>query len=240
MKGLLRKSRQGGGRGAPRMSRKEARDRIGVSVRCRPMNHKELSELDTPAWCVDEAAGTVTATADTPGGRGGGDGRSGSVGSVGSSSSGSGSGPGSAPGSPGSLKGPQQHTFDHCFGPGSTNADVYSAVADSIVETALGGYNGTIFAYGQTASGKTHTLMGSDADPGMIPRSISAVFRDLKSSESERLVRVSYIEIYNDVLRDLFNTEKLSLHQKPRDLTIMDDRNTGEFVSIRFFKLDTC
>ena len=222
MKGLLRKSRRGGGGGAPRMSRKEARDRIGVSVRCRPMNHKELSELDTTAWCVDEAAGTVVATADSPGGRGGGDGRSGSVGSVGSVG-------GSSKAAP--------STFDHCFGPGSTNADVYSAVADSIVETALGGYNGTIFAYGQTASGKTHTLMGSDADPGIIPRAISAVFRDLKSSESERLVRVSYIEIYNDVLRDLFNTEKLSLHQKPRDLTIMDDRNTGELLAAVSFKM---
>jgi centromeric protein E len=68
------------------------------------------------------------------------------------------------------------------------------------------GYNSVIFAYGQTASGKTFTLSGSEEEPGIIPRAMKDVFRFIKSEEGkgrEYLLRCSYLEIYNETIFDL-------------------------------------
>lgn len=73
----------------------------------------------------------------------------------------------------------------------------------------LNGYNGTIFAYGQTGSGKTYTMMGSDiADEkrrGIIPRITDQIFTSIMESPptEEYLVKVSYMEIYMERIRDL-------------------------------------
>ena len=67
----------------------------------------------------------------------------------------------------------KSYTFDRVFQPGSTQDVVYTESAKRIVSDVLAGYNGTIFAYGQTASGKTHTMEGTIGDhhnQGIIPR----------------------------------------------------------------------
>jgi hypothetical protein len=69
-------------------------------------------------------------------------------------------------GAPVKPKPAQAFTFDRVFGAGATQAEVYSAV-DPLVQSVLSGYNATVFAYGATGSGKTHTMMGTDADPGV-------------------------------------------------------------------------
>lgn len=100
------------------------------------------------------------------------------------------------------------HTFDHIFGYDSTNQDVYDKYCHPIVEAVMQGFNGTIFAFGQTASGKTHTIMGNSDQPGLIPLTIKAVFNIIeKMPEREYLLRVSYMEIYNENVLDLLDTE---------------------------------
>ncbi|KAL3205485.1 hypothetical protein MRX96_040778 [Rhipicephalus microplus] len=70
------------------------------------------------------------------------------------------------------------------------------------------GFNGTIFAFGQTASGKTHTVMGSSKEPGLIPLTIDAIFDIIQNMpEREYLVRISYIEIYNENVLDLLHRD---------------------------------
>jgi len=90
---------------------------------------------------------------------------------------------------------PSEFTFDHLFDPRSTNADVYGRVARPIVRSVLEGINGTVFAYGQTSSGKTHTMMGSQQQPGVIPQAVKEVFNTVrKTVDREFTVRVSYLE----------------------------------------------
>ncbi|XP_065281950.1 uncharacterized protein [Dermacentor albipictus] len=98
------------------------------------------------------------------------------------------------------------HTFDHVFDSTSTNLEVYQKYCHPIVESVMLGFNGTIFAFGQTSSGKTHTMMGNSSQPGLIPLAINAIF-DIIQNEPEReyLLRVSYMEIYNENILDLLD-----------------------------------
>lgn len=71
-----------------------------------------------------------------------------------------------------------------------------------IIDEVLEGFNCTVFAYGQTGTGKTHTMEGNMADPdgaGIIPRSVKAVFKHLEETRSEYSVRLSFLELYNEV-----------------------------------------
>ncbi|KAK0457604.1 P-loop containing nucleoside triphosphate hydrolase protein [Desarmillaria tabescens] len=87
---------------------------------------------------------------------------------------------------------------------GSPNKPIYSTVAQSHVYAAMEGYNAIIFAYGQTASGKTYTLSGDESEPGIIPRAMKDVFRFIKRNDGrEYLLRCSYLEIYNESIHDL-------------------------------------
>ncbi|XP_037033711.1 kinesin-like protein KIN-7I isoform X2 [Bradysia coprophila] len=97
--------------------------------------------------------------------------------------------------------------FDHVFGKESNNRDVFEIIANPIVKQCLEGYNGTIFAYGQTSSGKTHTMIGNDVDPGITALAVRQLFEE---NESDRtfMIRVGYIEIYNEKVYDLLNERK--------------------------------
>ncbi|KJA20164.1 hypothetical protein HYPSUDRAFT_142672 [Hypholoma sublateritium FD-334 SS-4] len=87
---------------------------------------------------------------------------------------------------------------------GTPNKPIYTTVARSHVQAAMEGYNAVIFAYGQTASGKTFTLSGDDAEPGIIPRAMRDVFGFIKGTpKREYLLRCSYLEIYNETIIDL-------------------------------------
>ncbi|KAL9653638.1 hypothetical protein ABK040_009115 [Willaertia magna] len=94
--------------------------------------------------------------------------------------------------------------FDNVFGPSSSNAEIYDACARKIVDSCLQGYNGVVFAYGQTSSGKTHSVLGYK-DPGLISRAMSHIFDYINNSNKEWLLRVTYVEIYNEHIYDLFN-----------------------------------
>eukprot|EP00960_Hanusia_phi_P053446 762078-Hanusia_phi.AAC.2 len=98
--------------------------------------------------------------------------------------------------------------------------DVYDKCARGIIISALEGQNGTIFVYGQTSSGKTHTMQGSESQPGIVPHGISFIFNEIKhrANSQEFLVRCSYIEIYNENITDLLNPKNsnLKLHTNPK------------------------
>lgn len=106
---------------------------------------------------------------------------------------------------------------------GSSNARIYATLARPLVHSALHGYNAVVFAYGQTASGKTFTLSGDDAglEPGVIPRAVNDLFQGIcqGSTQREYLIRVSYLEIWNEIVRDL-----LEPSNQP---TVRDDRRRG-------------
>ncbi|KAF8660905.1 hypothetical protein AX16_001533 [Volvariella volvacea WC 439] len=87
---------------------------------------------------------------------------------------------------------------------GTPNKPIYTTVARSHVYAAMEGYNAVIFAYGQTASGKTFTLSGDEDEPGIIPRAMKDVFASIKRTPTrEYLLRCSYLEIYNETIVDL-------------------------------------
>ncbi|KAF8454469.1 kinesin motor domain-containing protein [Kalaharituber pfeilii] len=112
-------------------------------------------------------------------------------------------------------------TFDRVFGMSSKQADVFNFSIKSTVDDILNGYNGTVFAYGQTGAGKSYTMMGADIDSeahkGIIPRIVEQIFSAITNSPQsmEYTVRVSYMEIYMERIRDLLNpvNDNLPVHE---------------------------
>ncbi|XP_063832672.1 kinesin-like protein Klp61F [Ostrinia nubilalis] len=112
----------------------------------------------------------------------------------------------------------KKFTFDRAFGPHAKQVEVYQEVVSPLIEEVLAGYNCTVFAYGQTGTGKTHTMVGENTgdettwqnDPlaGIIPRALSQLFDELRISNTEYTVRVSYLELYNEELFDLLSTSE--------------------------------
>ncbi|XP_064634725.1 carboxy-terminal kinesin 2-like [Lineus longissimus] len=103
--------------------------------------------------------------------------------------------------------------FDRVFSPESSQACVFEEISQ-LVQSALDGYNVCIFAYGQTGSGKTYTMEGNGTDTetmGMIPRAIQQIFhtsKDLENKGWQYLLEASFLEIYNETLRDLLGEGK--------------------------------
>lgn len=107
--------------------------------------------------------------------------------------------------------------FDYIFPPTSTQKEIYESSSKEIIASVLQGYNGTIFAYGQTSSGKTYTMTGEINSPekeGIIPRMIHYVFDQILHSENleiEFTVKVSFIEIYMEKIKDLIDISRVNL-----------------------------
>ncbi|BAT77522.1 hypothetical protein LR48_Vigan04g250200 [Vigna angularis] len=98
------------------------------------------------------------------------------------------------------------YAFDRVFGPHTNSDEVYEVAAKPVVKAAMEGVNGTVFAYGVTSSGKTHTMHGDQNSPGIIPLAIKDVFSMIQDTPGrEFLLRVSYLEIYNEVINDLLD-----------------------------------
>ncbi|SCV68035.1 BQ2448_156 [Microbotryum intermedium] len=104
-----------------------------------------------------------------------------------------------------SRPGEYEFTFDRLHLAPAPSEALYDAKIRPIVRAAMNGFNGTVFAYGQTASGKTHTMMGTEAEPGIIPLAIDELFTFIHRQNDSRSfsLRVSFLEIYNEQLRDL-------------------------------------
>uniref|UniRef100_A0A2K5DSS8 Centromere-associated protein E n=1 Tax=Aotus nancymaae TaxID=37293 RepID=A0A2K5DSS8_AOTNA len=125
------------------------------------------------------------------------------------------------------VDGSKSFNFDRVFHSNETTKNVYEELAAPIIDSAIQGYNGTIFAYGQTASGKTYTMMGSEDHLGVIPRAIHDIFQKIKKfPDREFLLRVSYMEIYNETITDL-----LCGTNKMKPLIIREDVNRNVYVA---------
>lgn len=116
------------------------------------------------------------------------------------------------------IKASQQnktYTFDNVFDAKAKQFDVYRVVVEPLVEQVIEGYNCTVFAYGQTGTGKTYTMIGNRSDKdvsweedptsGIIPRAIDQLLDDLQNQNTEYTVRVSYLELYNEEAYDLLS-----------------------------------
>eukprot|EP00256_Glycine_max_P057441 XP_014625286.1 kinesin-like protein KIN-7O isoform X4 [Glycine max] len=106
--------------------------------------------------------------------------------------------------------------FDQIFSENCATAQVFEARTKDIVEAAVRGFNGTVFAYGQTNSGKTYTMRGTKAEPGVIPLAVHDLFQIIQQDvDREFLLRMSYMEIYNEEINDLLAPEhrKLQIHE---------------------------
>ncbi|KAL4460357.1 hypothetical protein ABPG74_000108 [Tetrahymena malaccensis] len=122
-------------------------------------------------------------------------------------------------------------TFDHVYDQDSTQEEVYELTAKQSVLSVLEGFNSTIFAYGQTGTGKTFTMEGfymhhTDPNIGIIPRAMNEIFEFIENcqdSDINFMVRCSYLQIYNEVISDLLKTDKTHL-------TIREDKKKGIFV----------
>ncbi|XP_048515070.1 kinesin-like protein Klp61F [Athalia rosae] len=132
----------------------------------------------------------------------------------------------------------KKFTFDKVFGPMSKQVDVYKAVVSPLLEEVLAGYNCTVFAYGQTGTGKTFTMEGvsndptlhwqSDTNAGIIPRSLSHLFDELHTLDAQEYsVRVSFLELYNEELFDL-----LSATDNPSKIRLYEDASKKGSVII--------
>ncbi|KAL1508905.1 hypothetical protein ABEB36_003725 [Hypothenemus hampei] len=97
--------------------------------------------------------------------------------------------------------------FDRVFQAETTQMDLYQIVAAPLVDRALCGYSGTIFAYGQSGTGKTYTILGDAENRGIVPNMFSHLLTriSLADSQSAYLLTVTFLEIYNEQVRDLLN-----------------------------------
>ena len=125
----------------------------------------------------------------------------------------------------------QHFTFDYVYDQMDSQEFVYENTAKQSVISVLEGYNATILAYGQTGTGKTHTMEGfkykvGDPQRGIIPRSMEEIFKFIQMQSSKNttfMVRVSYLQIYNEVISDLLKSDRQSLQ-------IREDKKKGVFV----------
>ncbi|KAM6915456.1 kinesin-like protein KIF3C, partial [Xenentodon cancila] len=122
-------------------------------------------------------------------------------------------------------------TFDAVYDANSKQRDLYDESVRPLIDSVLAGFNGTIFAYGQTGTGKTYTMQGAWRDPekrGVIPNAFDHVFTHISRSQSDRqyLVRASYLEIYREEIRDLLDPN----HGNAKGLELRESPETGMYV----------
>lgn len=117
---------------------------------------------------------------------------------------------------------PRMFTYDSVYDWNSKQRDLYDETFSQLVDSVLEGYNGTIFAYGQTGTGKTFTMEGVRSDPdmrGVIPNSFDHIFTHIARTQNQQyLVRASYLEIYQEDIRDLLSKDqgrRLELKERP-------------------------
>ena len=124
-------------------------------------------------------------------------------------------------------------TFDEVFDIDSSQEEVYSLTAKPAVLSVLEGYNSTIFAYGQTGTGKTFTMEGftydnMDSKRGIIPRTIEDIFQYIESNsnrDTKFIIRAAYLQIYNEMISDLLKPNSTN-----KNLNIREDKKKGLYV----------
>ena len=170
------------------------KESVQVVVRCRPMNGKEISEGHQRIVDLDPSRGAVEIRNPREDSRE-------------------------------SIK---TFTFDAVYDCNSKQQELYDETIRPLVSSVLDGFNGTIFAYGQTGTGKTYTMEGDKSDPeakGIIPKSFDQIFSHISRQENmQYLVRASYLEIYQEEIRDLLDRDPSKRHE------LREKPDTGVYV----------
>ncbi|XP_069740064.1 kinesin-like protein KIF3B isoform X3 [Narcine bancroftii] len=193
------------------MSKLRSSESVKVVVRCRPMDEKEVSGGYERIVRIDVKLGQILVK--------------------------------NPKGSPSEL--PKTFTFDAVYDHNSKQVELYDETFRPLVESVLLGFNGTIFAYGQTGTGKTYTMEGIRSDPekrGVIPNSFEHIFTHISRSQNQQyLVRASYLEIYQEEIKDLLakdQTKRLELKERPdtgvyvKDLSSFVTKNVKEIEHV--------
>ena len=132
-----------------------------------------------------------------------------------------------APASTSTTASPTPYHVDRVFDGNYTTRDIYDMCARNVIDGSLAGFHGTIFAYGQTSSGKTHTMRGTPHEPGIIPLAVHDIFARIAADQTRRYeVRVSFLEIYNEEIIDLLANP--STH--PPRLSVQESKEAGVVV----------
>jgi len=122
----------------------------------------------------------------------------------------------------------------------ASQEDVFDNCARGVISSIVEGYNGTIMCYGQTGAGKTFTMNGSTANfkyRGIVPRTLSVLFSEIDSRFDQQVtVRVSYIEIYNELMFDLLSP--IPTHEQSGNISIVEDA-TGN-VKVKGLSMHVC
>ncbi|KAL3531852.1 hypothetical protein ACH5RR_005373 [Cinchona calisaya] len=125
-------------------------------------------------------------------------------------------------------------TFDKVFGPKAQQRSIYDQAISPIVNDVLEGFNCTVFAYGQTGTGKTYTMEGGmrnkggdlPAEAGVIPRAVRQIFDSLEAQNADYNIKVTFLELYNEEITDLLATEDFSKsleERQKRPISLMED-----------------
>ncbi|XP_072553013.1 kinesin-like protein KIF3B [Salminus brasiliensis] len=189
------------------MSKSKSSESVKVVVRCRPMNEKERAANFERVVSVDVKLGQVAVR---------------------------------NPRGASSHEHPKVFTFDSVYDWNSKQIDLYDETFRPLVDSVLLGFNGTIFAYGQTGTGKTYTMEGVRNDPerrGVIPNSFEHIFTHISRSQNQQyLVRASYLEIYQEEIRDLLSKDqsrRLELKERPDTGVYVKDLSSFVTKSVR-------
>lgn len=188
------------------MSKSKSSETVKVVVRCRPMNEKERVSKFERVVSVDVKLGQIMVR--NP--------RDSSTGVH------------------------KIFTFDSVYDWNSKQIDLYDETFRPLVDSVLFGFNGTIFAYGQTGTGKTYTMEGVRNDVerrGVIPNSFEHIFTHISRSQNQQyLVRASYLEIYQEEIRDLLSKDqarRLELRERPDTGVYVKDLSSFVTKSVR-------
>ena len=185
------------------MSKKS--ENVRVAVRCRPLNSTETSRGEGSIVTVNSRQAAITV--DRP------------------------SAATSLTGDADSSTAPSRtFTFDYTYGSDSSQQSIFAQTAQPIIDSVLEGYNGTIFCYGQTGTGKTHTMEGvvdDEQQRGIMPNSFHYIFDNIAKAPStiQFLVRASFLEIYLDDVFDLLSSEKDRCR-----MDVKESKDKGVFV----------
>ena len=109
-------------------------------------------------------------------------------------------------------------TYDYAFDKNETQENIFNNTTKFLINGVVNGYNATVFAYGATGAGKTYTMLGSDENPGIMHYTLKELFKEIKlHPEREFKIKLWYLEIYNENIRDLLvnNSENLDLREDP-------------------------
>lgn len=122
----------------------------------------------------------------------------------------------------------QMFAFDRVFDENTTQNDVYEVTAKSLLNNVMDGYNATVFAYGATGCGKTHTITGTLQQPGIIFLTMQELFERINDVKEDKVTEISlsFLEIYNETIRDL-----LVPGGSKQGLSLREDANQAVSVS---------